>query len=331
MPSTAAPRAARPPSSHRWPPAPGDAGRQAAARQAQGAGRLQDRGLCQRHRQRPRDDPGPGRHAVRRHPHRGQGLRGVAAGGAGREARDQDHRVGPARPNGVAFHDGALYVAELSKIWRYDDIEKHLDGSEKPTLVYDDLPKDEAHGWKFIAIGPDNKLYVPVGAPGNIVMPPDTHAQIRRIDLDGKNAEVIARGVRNTVGFDWNPKTKQLWFTDNGRDWVSEDIPNDELNVLTEPASSTSDTRTATRAPSRIRNTAGAIPARSSPHRRPCSGRTPPRWACGSTPARSSRKPTATRSSSPSTARGTAPPSSAARSWWPSPAPTARPARPSRS
>lgn len=139
------------------------------------------------------------------------------------------------RPNGVAYHDGALYVAELSKIWRYDDIANHLDGAAKPTLVYDDLPKDEAHGWKFIAIGPDNKLYVPVGAPGNIVMPPDTHAQIRRMDLDGKNAEVIARGVRNTVGFDWNPKTKQLWFTDNGRDWVSEDIPNDELNVLTEP------------------------------------------------------------------------------------------------
>jgi glucose/arabinose dehydrogenase len=140
------------------------------------------------------------------------------------------------RPNGVAFHDGALYVAELSKIWRYDDIAKHLDGSEKPNLVYDDLPKDEAHGWKFIAIGPDNKLYVPIGSPGNILLPPDTHAQIRRIDLDGKNAEVIARGVRNTVGFDWNPKTKQLWFTDNGRDWVSEDIPNDELNVLTEPS-----------------------------------------------------------------------------------------------
>ena len=139
------------------------------------------------------------------------------------------------RPNGVAFHDGALYVAELSKIWRYDDIEAHLDSPDKPALVYDDLPKDEAHGWKFIAIGPDNKLYVPVGSPGNILMPPDTHAQIRRIDLDGKNAEVIARGVRNTVGFDWNPKTKQLWFTDNGRDWVSEDIPNDELNVLTQP------------------------------------------------------------------------------------------------
>jgi glucose/arabinose dehydrogenase len=139
------------------------------------------------------------------------------------------------RPNGVAYHDGALYVAELSKVWRYDDIAKHLDGSEKPKLVYDDLPKDEAHGWKFIAIGPDDKLYVPVGAPGNIQLPPDTHAQIRRMDLDGKNPEVIARGVRNTVGFDWNPKTKQLWFTDNGRDWVSEDIPQDELNVLTEP------------------------------------------------------------------------------------------------
>ncbi|MBB3904886.1 PQQ-dependent sugar dehydrogenase [Methylobacterium brachythecii] len=139
------------------------------------------------------------------------------------------------RPNGVAVHDGALYVAELSKITRYDDIAKHLDDPGKGTVVYDDLPKDEAHGWKFIAIGPDNKLYVPVGAPGNINMPPETHAQIRRMDLDGKNAEVIARGVRNSVGFDWNPATKQLWFTDNGRDWVSEDIPNDELNVLTEP------------------------------------------------------------------------------------------------
>ncbi len=139
------------------------------------------------------------------------------------------------RPNGVAFHDGALYVAELSKVSRYDDVLNHLDGGQTPQLVYDDLPKDEAHGWKFIAIGPDDKLYVPVGAPGNIQLPPDTHAQIRRMDLDGKNAEVIARGVRNSVGFDWNPATKQLWFTDNGRDWVSEDIPNDELNVLTAP------------------------------------------------------------------------------------------------
>ncbi|GJD49671.1 hypothetical protein OPKNFCMD_2404 [Methylobacterium crusticola] len=139
------------------------------------------------------------------------------------------------RPNGLAFHKGALYVAELSRIWRFDDIEAHLDAPLKPTLVYDDLPKDEAHGWKFIAIGPDDKLYVPVGSPGNILMPPDTHAQIRRMNLDGSGVEVVARGVRNTVGFDWNPATKQMWFTDNGRDWVSEDIPEDELNVLSEP------------------------------------------------------------------------------------------------
>lgn len=137
------------------------------------------------------------------------------------------------RPNGVAFHDGALYVAELSRISRLDKIEDNLDTPPKPVLVYDDLPKDEAHGWKFIAIGPDNKLYVPVGSPGNITMPPETHAQIRRINLDGTGAEVIARGVRNTVGFDWNPASKEMYFTDNGRDWVSEDLPNDELNRIT--------------------------------------------------------------------------------------------------
>ena len=137
------------------------------------------------------------------------------------------------RPNGVAFHKGALYVAELSKIWRFDAIEDHLDQPPKPTLIYDDLPKDEAHGWKFIGIGPDDKLYVPIGAPGNINMPPETHAQIRRINLDGSGAEIVARGVRNTVGFDWHPVTKQLYFTDNGRDWLSEDVPQDELNRLT--------------------------------------------------------------------------------------------------
>jgi glucose/arabinose dehydrogenase len=137
------------------------------------------------------------------------------------------------RPNGVAFHKGSLFIAELSKVSRIDNIEDNLDSPPKPVLVYDDLPKDEAHGWKFIAIGPDEKLYVPVGAPGNIVMPPPTHAQIRRMNLDGTGVEVIARGVRNTVGFDWNPVTKELYFTDNGRDWVSEDLPNDELNRIT--------------------------------------------------------------------------------------------------
>lgn len=139
------------------------------------------------------------------------------------------------RPNGVAFHEGTLYVAEISKISKFPDIEANLDHPPAPVSVYEDLPKDEAHGWKFIKVGPDGKLYVTVGSPGNSLIPPDTHAQIRRMDLDGKNVEVVARGVRNTVGFDWNPRTRQLWFTDNGRDWISEDLPNDELNVLAEP------------------------------------------------------------------------------------------------
>jgi glucose/arabinose dehydrogenase len=137
------------------------------------------------------------------------------------------------RPNGVAFKNGTLYIAELSKVSKIDKVEDNLDSSPKPTMIYDNLPKDEAHGWKFIAIGPDNKLYVPVGQPGNNVLHSDAHGQIRRINLDGSGAEVIARGVRNTVGFDWNPETKQLYFTDNGRDWMSEDVPQDELNRVT--------------------------------------------------------------------------------------------------
>ena len=137
------------------------------------------------------------------------------------------------RPNGVAFKNGTLYIAELSKISKIDKVEDNLDNPPKPTMIYDNLPKDEAHGWKFIGIGPDNKLYVPVGQPGNNVLHDDAHGQIRRINLDGSGAEVIARGVRNTVGFDWNPETKQLYFTDNGRDWMSEDVPEDELNRIT--------------------------------------------------------------------------------------------------
>jgi glucose/arabinose dehydrogenase len=137
------------------------------------------------------------------------------------------------RPNGVAFKNGTLYIAELSKVSRIDNVEDNLDNPPKPTVFYDKLPKDEAHGWKFIAIGPDNKLYVPVGQPGNNVLHDDAHGQIRRINLDGSGAEVVALGVRNTVGFDWHPETKQLYFTDNGRDWLSEDVPEDELNRVT--------------------------------------------------------------------------------------------------
>jgi glucose/arabinose dehydrogenase len=137
------------------------------------------------------------------------------------------------RPNGVAFRNGTLYIAELSKIDKIDKVEDNLDNPPKPVTIYDNLPKEEAHGWKFIAIGPDNKLYVPIGQPGNNVLHDDAHGQIRRINLDGTGAEVVALGVRNTVGFDWNPETKQLYFTDNGRDWMSEDVPEDELNRVT--------------------------------------------------------------------------------------------------
>jgi glucose/arabinose dehydrogenase len=137
------------------------------------------------------------------------------------------------RPNGVAFRNGTLYIAELSKISKIDKVEDNLDNPPKPTVIYDNLPKDEAHGWKFIAIGPDNKLYVPVGQPGNNVLHDDAHGQIRRMNLDGSGAEVVALGVRNTVGFDWHPETRQLYFTDNGRDWLSEDVPEDELNRVT--------------------------------------------------------------------------------------------------
>ena len=137
------------------------------------------------------------------------------------------------RPNGVAFRNGTLYIAELSKISKIDKVEDNLDSPPKPTVIYDNLPKDEAHGWKFIAIGPDNKLYVPVGQPGNNVLHDDAHGQIRRMNLDGTGVEVVALGVRQSVGFDWNPETKQLYFTDNGRDWMSEDVPEDELNRVT--------------------------------------------------------------------------------------------------
>jgi glucose/arabinose dehydrogenase len=137
------------------------------------------------------------------------------------------------RPNGLAYHKGTLYIAELSQISKIDNVEANLDKPPKPTLIYSDLPKDEAHGWKFIAIGPDNKLYLEVGQPGNNVLHSPAHGQIRRINLDGTGAEVVARGVRHSVGFDWNPVNKQLYFSDNSRDWLSEDTPQDELNRVT--------------------------------------------------------------------------------------------------
>ena len=137
------------------------------------------------------------------------------------------------RPNGLAFQSGTLYIAEGTKISKIERIEDQLDNPPKPVVIYDDLPNHQSHGWRYIAIGPDNKLYINVGAPCNICIPPEENAQIRRINLDGSGAEVFARGVRNSVGFDWHPVTKELYFTDNGRDWLSEDLPEDELNRVT--------------------------------------------------------------------------------------------------
>ena len=127
------------------------------------------------------------------------------------------------RPNGLAFKDGTLYIAEGTKISKMEKIEDNLDNPPKPVVIYSDFPNHQSHGWKFMALGPDNKLYVNVGAPCNICVPPDANAQIRRVNLDGSGAEPYIRGNRNSVGFDWNPVTKQLYFTDNGRDWLSEE------------------------------------------------------------------------------------------------------------
>lgn len=138
-------------------------------------------------------------------------------------------------PNGIAFREGSLYVAEVGKLWRYDNIESNLANPPKPVKIYDDYPKDRHHGWKYIAFGPDGKLYVPVGAPCNICESKDEmYASITRMDPDGSNREVYVSGVRNTVGFTWHPETGEMWFTDNGRDMMGNDIPPCELNRVTE-------------------------------------------------------------------------------------------------
>jgi glucose/arabinose dehydrogenase len=135
-------------------------------------------------------------------------------------------------PNGVALRNGALYVAEISRVSRYDDIDARLEAAVEGIVIKDDFPKNPHHGWKFIRFGPDDKLYVPVGAPCNICESDNpVFASITRMNPDGTGFEVYAHGVRNTVGFDWHPGSKQLWFTDNGRDRMGDDIPPDELNT----------------------------------------------------------------------------------------------------
>jgi len=137
------------------------------------------------------------------------------------------------QPNGVAFHGGSLYVAAINKVFRYDGIERVLDKVPEPVDMSAafNLPPEVHHNWKFLAVGPDGKLYVPVGSPCNVCeINTGVHGQIRRYNMDGSGMEIVARGVRNSVGFDFHPQTGELWFTDNGRDWAADDGFEDELN-----------------------------------------------------------------------------------------------------
>ncbi len=153
---------------------------------------------------------------------------------------DGDHKAeriivlarGLNNPNGVAVKNGDLYVAEINRILRYRNIEAQLDNPPQPEIVNDAFPTDRSHGWKFIRFGPDGLLYVPVGAPCNICNRGDPYASIGKLDANG-TFRIIARGIRNTVGFDWHPETGELWFTDNGRDRMGDDVPPDELNRIT--------------------------------------------------------------------------------------------------
>ncbi len=135
------------------------------------------------------------------------------------------------QPNGVAYKDGDLYVGEISRISVMRDIASNLANPPKMETIRDDFPTETHHGAKHIAFGPDGKLYVPVGAPCNICLQEDERfASIMRMNPDGSELELYASGIRNTVGLAWHPKTKELWFTDNGRDWLGDNKPNDELN-----------------------------------------------------------------------------------------------------
>jgi glucose/arabinose dehydrogenase len=134
-------------------------------------------------------------------------------------------------PNGVAFRNGSLYIAEVDRILRYDNIENRIKNPPIPIVVNDTFPRDRHHGWKYIAFGPDDWLYVPVGAPCNVCEKEDErYATIMRMQPDGNDLEIFSHGIRNTVGFDWHPETRELWFTNNGRDWMGDDLPPDTLH-----------------------------------------------------------------------------------------------------
>lgn len=135
-------------------------------------------------------------------------------------------------PNGIAFHAGDLYVAEIDRVTRYDNIESRLDDVPDAVILDIELPSKRHHGWRYIGFGPDDKLYISIGAPCNVCKEYG-FARIIRMNADGSGLEVYAEGVRNSVGLAWHPQTGDLWFTDNGRDMLGDDLPPDELNHAT--------------------------------------------------------------------------------------------------
>ncbi len=154
---------------------------------------------------------------------------------------DEDHRAdrvhkiadGLYMPSGVAYRKGTLYVAEVNRILAFDGIDERLDSPPEPRVVFDRLPQESHHGWKFIEFGADGKLYIPVGAPCNVCIVADPYGTILRLNIADSSTEVVARGIRNSVGFAWHPLTDDLWFTDNGRDNMGDDTPPGELNQIT--------------------------------------------------------------------------------------------------
>jgi len=137
-------------------------------------------------------------------------------------------------PNGIAFYKGSLFVAEIGRVLRFDRIEEHLDTPPAPVVIYNKLPTESHHGWRYIAIGPDQKLYISIGMPCNVCKENNSlFGTINRMNPDGSQFETVAEGVRNSVGFAWHPQTQELWFTDNGRDWLGDKMPDDELNRVT--------------------------------------------------------------------------------------------------
>jgi glucose/arabinose dehydrogenase len=136
-------------------------------------------------------------------------------------------------PTGVAYRDNALYVVAIDKLLRYDNAEANLDKLPQPVVVYDDMPAYVPHGWKYIAVDKDGSMYLPFGPPFNIGIPPTSLSQVRRVDPKTGLAEIVALGVRNSVGGDVDPRTGDYWFTENARDWMSDDMPSDKLNHIT--------------------------------------------------------------------------------------------------